>query len=188
MPEAAPPLFYRYKTHRLEMFLTVVLPITSSVGVSVQSPFESADWVDIRWLCFLPSVRPVVFRNADPSGCPSEVGLGVSLVGVGLLDIVTGQETISISSFGGLHRSRARGHLIKHGDVPVLVIDTIALEDDSTLKLSPGIVFVQFCVLFNTNVEYRSDKVISRSFLNVLPLVNILFIPGFDFSVYPTLS
>eukprot|EP00972_Heterocapsa_arctica_P035325 5198396-Heterocapsa_arctica.AAC.1 len=50
------------------------------------------------------------------------------------------ERTIAVRSPRSFHRGRARTKVLKHGRFPVLVNDTITLENHPTLKLALGMI------------------------------------------------
>ena len=82
-----------------------------------------------------PPLRPLVPWQHDPRLGASELGLGVGLLRVALLDREAVLASDDVEHLAGRHETRARCELVEHGIVRVLVLNAVPLEHDAPLVL-----------------------------------------------------
>ena len=107
--------------------------------MSVQSPDEGANWVDVTRVD--PGLRPALPRNAHVRRRALQESLNVRHIGVGLHDMVSRQQAVTVGRLGSLHGSRARRQLLEDSRVPILIADIITLKNHPILKVSSKIPF-----------------------------------------------
>ena len=84
---------------------------------------------------FIPLLWPLVLWHQHPGLRSGHGRLGVGHGGVGLLTLVAGKARDEVAHLGCSHCRRAGGQLFKHGPLPVLVNDVVALIDNSSLVI-----------------------------------------------------
>jgi len=85
------------------MLIAVILPESAAVRVPVQGLKERNDW----FVHSFPFFAPLIPWEKNPSWCPPEVSLYVSLFGVCLFYVVTRDAPVGITCLGSLHGSGA---------------------------------------------------------------------------------
>ena len=100
MVETAAPGLKGSKAHGLEVALTMLFPEPPGIGVSVKGQEQRTNRVGHG---FIPPLRPLMTREADPCRGAMKRRLRISLCGVRLLAGMPGQQGVAVGSFGGLH-------------------------------------------------------------------------------------
>ena len=114
--------------------------------------------------------------------------MGISLLGIGLLHGMAGEQAIGVGSARGLHGGWAGSQLGKDGPVAILVLDVVALEYRSAFVLAPLVALVQFVVLFNQDTEDKADVDLPMLFASIAahirPVADPRFVPDAELAVW----
>ena len=97
MNKATLPIRKCLKASLQQLCLAMLFPVHSRHGVTVQGKPEAANWVSVP----APFLWLLITREKDPSLMAFELGLGVGLLGIGLLDGPTRKGADRIKQFRG---------------------------------------------------------------------------------------
>ena len=121
--------------------------------MAVEGQDERAAWIAHA----LPTRWPTVWRKPDPGRLSLELRLRVRLLGVGLLNGVSGETAIAVDSLEGFHGRRGRGKLLKYRVVAILVTDFVALANASSFVLLGRVAVWELRALFNAELKDSTD-------------------------------
>ena len=145
----SPLLTDRSETDFPHLLITMILPKCSAVRMAV----KSHDKGNNRLAILGPRRRAGLRREANPTRCSGKFRLDVSLFSVGNLDIVPRGTPVEVRRFRSLHRRRTAPQVLEHSSLPILVNNSIPLENNTPFELSLRMAVGQLSILFNTNGE-----------------------------------
>ena len=116
---------------------------------------------------------------------PGHWGLGVCLLGVSLLNTMPRQQTKYAHCAPSLHRRRGAGEILKHSDLPILVMHVVALKYNAAFELTERVTLREFVFLFHC-VTKDSPEV--SCFMLILWLASVSFVTLTLEFVYQTIS
>jgi hypothetical protein len=122
--------------------------------MTIQGQNQRAYWVSKLGPCF----GTAFWWQTHPCGYRAiQFRLDVGLLGISLLDIMSGQESVGITRLASLKCGWSRTQFLKQSNIPIFITNLVSLEHNTPLEFSGGVIWGKFAVFLGANFKDASN-------------------------------
>ena len=155
MPETAWPALDQLKALSHDMVVTVLLPVSPRVGMAIQGQLQADNRVPK--IPVYPRLRPLIPGQTHPGRCADELCLCVGLLCIGQFSCIAREQPDGVRDLSSGHGGWATREFLEHCNVPVLVLDVVALKYHPPLECLAGVAIGELCIRLGAQGKHATN-------------------------------